>query len=104
MTTAKEKLNSFLKTTAKEVVERYEFIASQTFTAVGEAEKKAKEMGFSIGSMCCDEPIALAKGDLRIAKWYNISMKEWHRIDGLILSDDFRGGDVLLVTFRNKGE
>jgi hypothetical protein len=75
------------------------FPKSGTFGAIGKAEDRVKELGYSKGSMCRDEPIALIKGDCYIAKWYNISVDEWPRIEGVLLSNDMREGSVALVIF-----
>ena len=72
------------------------------FVAIGEAEKLATAYGYQIGSMCRNEPIALAKNANYIAKWKNINSDEWPKIEGLLLSDDFRNGSVYLVEFNKE--
>jgi hypothetical protein len=71
----------------------------KAFTAVAAAEKKAESLGFSYGSMCCDEPMGLVKGDIRIAKWWNIRHNELPQLDGALVSLDMREDDVALVIF-----
>ncbi|MEY2703512.1 MAG: hypothetical protein RLY43_2151, partial [Bacteroidota bacterium] len=75
------------------------FPACGTFGAINKAEEQVQSLGYSKGSMCRDEPIALVKGDCHIAKWYNISQSEYNRIDGLLISKDFREGAVTLYIF-----
>lgn len=71
-----------------------------TFSAMHAAEEKAKEMGFSIGTMQGDAPRALAKGDYTISKWRNISSTDYHRLDGLIICIECREADwVTVVVF-----
>lgn len=75
------------------------FTGKESFDAVNAAREYAKKLGYNIGSMCSDAPIALAKGMDYIAKWYNIDRSEWPRIQGLLLSEDFRDGKVTFVEF-----
>lgn len=74
-------------------------LSERSFSAVNSAQEYAKSLGYSYGSMCMDEPIALAKGDVSIAKWRNISSEEYPLIDGLLVSEDFRDGDVYVIIF-----
>lgn len=74
------------------------------FGAVTEAENWIQSMDYSIGSMQSDNPRAIAKGNLNIAKWWNINKEEYPRIDGLMLSNDYRNGNVLVILFKDKGE
>lgn len=72
------------------------------FTAINNARTYIKSLGYNAGSMCQDAPIALSKSRTgTIAKWWNIDRKDYPLIDGLLLSDDFRGGDVLVVLFED---
>ena len=70
------------------------------FASVYKAEKYLKENGYSYGSMCGDEPIAIMKGDVLIAKWKNLSTEERRKIDGIMTSEDFRGGSVVVEIFK----
>ena len=84
----------------KKVKEIINFPATgETFVAFRTAEAKAKELGYDVGSMSRDEPIAFARNCEYIAKWYNISHYEYPRIEGVLLSEDFRDGSVQLVIF-----
>lgn len=71
----------------------------EAFAAIAAARKEARASGYSAGSLCCDEPMALVKGHIRIAKWFNIGTRDWRRIDGLLLSNDMRNGGVWTVLF-----
>lgn len=78
------------------------FKATGTFDAVEKARKSAERKGYKIGSMSRNEPMALSKKANYIAKWYNISRDEYHKIEGVLLSDDFREGDVWFVEFEKE--
>lgn len=80
------------------VVKKVEFEACGTFGAISEARKYLEEKGFRIGSMCGDEPIGFAPSSEYnyIAKWYNIKRDEHKFLTGVIKSDDFREGGVVI--------
>jgi len=71
------------------------------FSASSEAENVVKE-GFKMnyGSMCCDDPIAISKACSYIAKWRNIGPDEYHKMDGFLISLNFREDDVAIVLFK----
>ncbi len=75
------------------------FKADGTFGAVSKAEKYCKKKGYSVGSMQRDAYRALAKGDISMAKWHNIEESEYPRIDGLMVSHDFREGSATVILF-----
>ena len=91
----------FEQTCGKKVKETYSFKANGTFKAIREAERCAKEFGYVTGSMCRNEPIGIANAEdySYIEKWRNLSDADRCSLDGGILSDDFREGDVILVIF-----
>lgn len=84
----------------REIVSKEKFRKTTTFSAVHRAEEKASKLGYSIGSMCRDEPIGLSKKASYIAKWRNIDRDEYDKIEGVILSNDFREDDVYLIEFK----
>ena len=84
------------------------FSNGKDFHAFEQATIRAHDTNFRQGPICEDDPIALAKGlklDLDentvsfINDWRNIPEEQYYRIDGLILSEDFRDGDVAIVVF-----
>ena len=83
----------------KKAKETIEFPANGTFSAHSAAEKKAKDMGYAVGSMCRDEPIGLAKDFGYIAKWKNLDKSDRAKVEAGLLSTDFREGDVVLAIF-----
>jgi hypothetical protein len=58
------------------------------FDALYDAEQYVKEQGYNKGSLCRNEPIALSKHHSYIAKWRNISMEEYDKIEGVILREN----------------
>lgn len=71
-----------------------------TFTAINAAESIVKEDGHKPGILCGDAPVAIAPGDYRyVAKWHNIDRQEWPQLVGVMVSDDFREGDVYICYF-----
>jgi hypothetical protein len=94
-----ELIKRFENACGKKVKETIEFKADGTFKAFYAAEKRARELGYTTGSMCRNEPIAMGKDFEYIAKWYNIEPSERHRIEAGILSEDFREGDVIIAIF-----
>ena len=68
-----------------------EFEAGGTFTAITAARLWLEAHGYSIGSMCGDEPMGIKYGDFLIAKWRNLGPDK-SRLDGVITSPDFREG------------
>ena len=92
-------IDNFLEITGKTIKYDNTFKASETFVAFYEASNYLKEKGYVVGSMCRDEPIAAAIAVDYIGKWYNIPRENYSKIDALILSSDFREGDVRVVEF-----
>lgn len=76
--------------------------AGESFSACNEAEKYLRSHGFSIGSMCMDEPRGLKKGaNVWIHKWRNLSIQDKDSLDGVMTSDDFRDGDITIHLYSN---
>lgn len=94
-----ETAQNFANSNNKTIVATESFSCEHDFDAFTKASKRATELGYNCGSMCGDEPIALSKTAPYIAKWRNIGMEDYHKIQGLILSDDFRNKEAMLVLF-----
>ena len=76
------------------------FKPSGTFSAITNARTWLKDQDYVIGSMCGnDEPIGFSKSVEYVAKWMNISPIEWKKLDGVMISDDFREGGVKILFF-----
>lgn len=55
-------------------------------------DDKVRALGYNIGIMCGDDPRALSKSALYIAKWRNIPSTDYPMLDGVVFCDDFRNG------------
>ena len=75
------------------------FPAAGTFQAFYNAEARLEELGYTIGSMCCNEPIGFADDSKYnyVAKWYNINTEDRLKLDGVMISEDFREGSVNIL-------
>lgn len=86
----------------RKVLYRESFPAAGTFQAFYNAEARLRDLGYTIGSMCRNEPIGFADDDVYgyVAKWYNIDVSDRLKLDGVMISDDFREGsvDILFLT------
>jgi hypothetical protein len=85
----------------REILHTETFPPAGTFQAFYAAEKRLKELGYTVGSMCRTEPIGFANADAvgYVAKWYNLSQDDKGQLDGVMASDDFREGGVTIVFF-----
>ena len=83
-------------------------ISSELFLTNGEpfhSFNKALEAlsEYTIGTLCGDEPIGFVRidSDIKfIGKWRNISKQEYKLLDGVMVSKDFRLGNVTIVYFK----
>jgi len=94
-----KKIKEFAKACGKKVAEVIYFPATGTFEAFRKAEEVVGDLGYTIGRMCMDKPIPFAKNVSYIAKWFNIAPEDRNRIEGGLISSDFREGAVSLVIF-----
>ena len=79
------------------------FSSTEDFDAVNQARNYLRKQGFYIGSMCGDEPIAASTKVRYIAKWRNISIDDWPKIEAVMVSQDFRNGpSVFVYVFKEK--
>lgn len=72
------------------------------FQASREVEGLARSMGYAIGSMEHSNPVALYRGASRVGKWNSLDSECVKRLDGIIVSDDFRSGPVVMVKFQGE--
>jgi len=93
------KAKNFAKACGKEIAQIIDFPATGTFSAYHNAEGMADGLGYVVGRLCCDAPVPIAKNISYIAKWYNIEPHHRSRIEGGMVSEDFREGAVSLVIF-----
>jgi hypothetical protein len=84
----------------REIVHAVDFPANGTFQAFYEAERHLKDLGYSVGSMCRQEPIGFAYDANYVAKWYNLSKEDKTHLDGVMLpQDEFREGGAIILFF-----
>jgi hypothetical protein len=85
----------------------------EAFKAISEAEQYLRQKGYTIGSMCGDEPIGFAKADKinYVAKWRNIPRGDYKKLSGIMIPfkhddkprDGFRDSWVKILFFREEG-
>jgi hypothetical protein len=96
-----------VQTIAKVTNREYEMIkcfsGTGDFEAVGMAKEFLRNQGYKIGSMCQDEPITASKKAKYIAKWRNIEIEDWPKIEAVMISENFRNGpSVFVYEFKEK--
>jgi hypothetical protein len=74
------------------------------FSAGCEAEKWLRENGYSYGYMQGCSPRAIAKGDIEIEKWRNISREEKDNVIDGYMDGDPRSGPVFITIKENDSE
>ena len=91
--------------TGRRIKKIINFEACGTFGAITKAEEYLKKRGYTVGSMCHNLPIGFAKGYKYIAKWRNIPPSEYYKLDGILVSEDFREGGVQILFYeKSKGQ
>lgn len=82
------------------VKEKYTFFAEGTFESFYMAQAWCAKHGYEEGSMCSPMPIGIMKGEYTLPwKWKNLNKKERQMVDGVIVSNDFRNGQVEIYIF-----
>ncbi|HRZ18724.1 MAG TPA: hypothetical protein P5136_01590 [Methanofastidiosum sp.] len=93
--------SAYIMTREVDRIEKYP--AHGTFEAISDVRASLRKRTYCVGSMASTEPIAIAKGkDILISKWHNIGPEDANRIDGVILSEDFREGDIYVLLFKRR--
>lgn len=90
----------------KKIVKNVELFQPKSdipFRSHADAVDWAHQNGYAVGVGCFDKnyPIGLANANKigNIAKWIDIDVTEWIRLDGLILSKNFRDGNIYIIEF-----
>ena len=85
----------------REIVKQITIKVEGTFSSVYKAEDKLRKMGYTIGSMCGGEPIGFADAEKYdyISKWRNMTSEEHTKLDGVMISNDWREGSVDIIWF-----
>ena len=83
------------------VVKKVTIMGEGTFMSFYKAEELLREQGMTVGSMCGGEPIGFASKDKYeyIAKWRNIDPSERNKVEGVMVSNDWREGSVDIIYF-----
>jgi hypothetical protein len=86
----------------REITRRDNVKVEGTFMSFYEAETRLRKMGYVIGSMCGGEPIGFADEDQYnyISKWYNMNREEQNKLDGVMISSNWREGSVEIIWFK----
>jgi len=85
----------------REVVKKVNVKVEGTFSSVSKAEEILREQGMVIGSMCGGDPIGFASKEKYnyIAKWQNIDAVDRNKVEGVMVSNDWREGSVDIIYF-----
>lgn len=84
----------------REVKQEHSFNVKGTFKSYYAAIAWCTRNGYEDGSMCYPEPIAIMKGEYNLPqKWKNMTLAQRKSVDGLIVADSFREGEVRIYIF-----
>ncbi len=72
------------------------FYETGDFKAKSAAGNWLDDNGYSYGSMQMNKPIGILKGEVYISKWRGMTDREKGQLHGLMTSNDFRKGPVLV--------
>jgi hypothetical protein len=88
------------KYNGREIKKEHSFKVEVTFESVYAAYRWCTENGYEDGSMCSLMPIAIMKGKYNLPqKWKNMTTAQRNSVDGVIISNDFREGEVIIYIF-----
>jgi hypothetical protein len=95
-----------MKVNNRKEVQRLCFKEEGTFRSMYAAERWLKENGYSYGSTCNSRttaaplPVAIQKGEYDLPqKWIHFEKEDMDLVDGIMISPDFREGDVTIILF-----
>lgn len=70
------------------------------FDAYYQTMSYLNDLGYSCGSTCLSQNVAVKKGEYNLPqKWHNLSNEDINSIDGVIRSLDYREGTVTVILF-----
>jgi hypothetical protein len=88
--------------TKREVGILLTFEKKGTFESLYAAQAWCKQNGYSYGSLCGNEPIALCRGDYFLPqKWKNITKLGRDIVTGVMVSNDFREDFVNVILYKD---
>lgn len=71
-----------------------------TFQSMYAAESWLSKNGYSYGSTCVFEPVAIVKGEYNLPqKWYNLTQEQKINVDGIMQSGNWREGAVEIIIY-----
>lgn len=86
----------------RKIKQTQSFDVSGTFESMWAAEKWLHENGYSYGSPCRTQPIAIRKGKYDLPqKWKNFDEEDKELVDGVLLTS-FREGPATVIIFEDK--
>jgi hypothetical protein len=84
----------------RKIKEEKLFKVEGTFESLYAASKWCHDNGYSYGSLCRNEPVALRKGEYDLPqKWKNMYAYQKKSVDGVMISYDFREGEVKVIIY-----
>lgn len=86
-------MKKFIREQALLSIHDREFVGDE-FGALNKATSWLRSLGFSVGRMQGQNPIAVMFGNWTIQKWDHLDSDEVNSLDARIVSEDFRGGPV----------
>lgn len=94
-------LNQMSTEQKRRALKTISFKESGTFEGLYAAQKWLKENGYEYGSLCGHDPVAITKGIYDLPqKWINFNKLEKSLVDGVMLSTDFREGEVTVILYK----
>lgn len=84
----------------RKVESRLVFKEEGTFESYYKAIGWLHRNGYSYGSTSVNSPVGIMLGDYNIQKWHNLSVEDIKALHGVMVSDDFREGQVEIILFK----
>lgn len=98
-----------MKVNNRKEIQRLNFKEEGTFQSMYAAQGWLKKNGYSYGSTCKSRvtgaslPVAIQKGEYDLPqKWIHFEKEDKDNVDGIMISHDFREGDVTIVLYELK--
>jgi hypothetical protein len=84
----------------RDVKQKIFFSRKGTFESLYAAQGWCTENGYSYGSLCGQQPVAIMYGPYELPqKWKNMDIEDKFKCDGVIVSNDFREGSATVYLF-----
>lgn len=84
----------------REVESRLVFKEIGTFESYYKAKGWLNDNGYSYGSTSTARTVGIMLGNYGIQKWHNLSADDIRELHGVMVSDDFREGEVEVILFK----